>query len=199
MSGFRVFESWWQDLRHGVRLLRLNPGFFTVATLSLALGIGANTAVFSVVNAVLLRPLPYAEPDHLVNVWTTRPQRGINKSVASYPDFTAWREQNNVFEHVAAYTEQDFTLTGGDNPSRLGGMVVSSGLFPLIKVQAAIGRTFSADDDKNGAPLTAIPTMRNGRSNSHITGYRNRARSARGQHITSRMHQRRKLNMLLLW
>ena len=149
-----------RDIRYGVRMLSKRPGFTAVAIVALALGIGANTAVFSVVNAVLLRPLPFAEPDRLVNVWTTRPQRGINKMVASYPDFADWREQNNVFERVAAYAEEDFTLTGGDNPSRLGGMLVSSDVFPLLNTQAAIGRTFSADDDRNGAPLTVILSHR---------------------------------------
>ncbi|HXU39700.1 MAG TPA: ABC transporter permease [Blastocatellia bacterium] len=145
-----------RDMRYGIRMLSKRPGFTAVAIIALALGIGANTAVFSVVNTVLLRPLPFAEPDRLVNLWTTRADRGINKMVASYPDFVDWRDQSNSFEQVAAYSEQDFTLTGGDNPSRLGGMVVSSDLFPLLKAQAAVGRTFSADDDRNGAPLTAV-------------------------------------------
>ena len=153
-------ETLLRDMRYGIRMLTKRPGFTAVAIIALALGIGANTAVFSVVNAVLLRPLPYAEPDHLVNVWTTRPQRGINKMVASYPDFADWRDQNNVFERVAAYTEQDFTLIGGDSPSRLGGLVVSSDLFPLLQVQAAIGRTFNADDDRNGSPLTVVLSHR---------------------------------------
>ena len=145
-----------RDMRYGIRMLSKRPGFTAIAIIALALGIGANTAVFSVVNTVLLRPLPFAEPDHLVNVWTTRADRGINKMVASYPDFADWRDQSNSFEQAAAYSEQDFTLTGGDNPSRLAGMVVSSDLFPLLKVQAAVGRTFSADDDRNGAPLMVV-------------------------------------------
>jgi putative ABC transport system permease protein len=149
-------ETFLRDMRYGIRMLSKRPGFTAVAIIALALGIGANTAVFSVVNTVLLRPLPFSEPDRLVNCWTTRAERGINKMVASYPDFVDWRDQNNSFEQLAAYTEQDFTLTGGDNPSRLGGMVASSDLFPLLKVQAAVGRTFSADDDRNGAALTVI-------------------------------------------
>jgi predicted permease len=149
-------ETLFRDIRYGIRMLSKRPGFTAVAIIALALGIGANTAVFSVVNAVLLRPLPFAEPDRLVNVWVTRPQRGINKMIASYPDFADWREQNNVFEQTAAYTEQDFTLTGGDNPSRLEGRVVSADLFPLLRAQAAMGRTFSAEDDRSGAPLTVV-------------------------------------------
>src|SRR5258706_16145347 len=103
-----------RDMRYGIRMLSKRPGFTAIAIIALALGIGANTAVFSVVNTVLLRPLPFADPDRLVNVWTTRADRGINKMVASYPDFADWRDQSNSFEQAAAYSEQDLTLTGGD-------------------------------------------------------------------------------------
>src|SRR5204863_7743718 len=120
------------------------------------LGIGANTAVFSVINAVLLRPLPFAEPDRLVNISTTRPERKINKMVSSYPDFVDWRDQNNSFDYMAAYTANDYTLTGGDDPTRLGGVVTSSDLFSVLRVQAALGRTFTAEDDRNGSALTVV-------------------------------------------
>jgi predicted permease len=153
-------ETLLQDLRYGVRMLIKHPGFTFVAVIALALGIGANTAIFSVVNAVLLKPLPFAEPERLVNVWESRPQRGTTKNTASYPNFADWRDQNEVFERTAAYYSSDFILTGEDNPARLQGAVVSADLFPLLGAQAAIGRAFSAEDDKNGAALTVLLSHR---------------------------------------
>src|ERR1041384_5104718 len=120
-----MMEILFRDIRYGIRMLTKRPGFTAVAIIALALGIGANTAVFSVINAVLLRPLPFANPDRLVNVWTTRPQRGINKMVSSCPDFSDWRSRNNVFEGLAAYTEADYAVTGGDSPLRVGGKTPS--------------------------------------------------------------------------
>ncbi|HJQ25164.1 MAG TPA: ABC transporter permease [Blastocatellia bacterium] len=149
-------ETLLQDLRYGLRMLVKNPGFSVIAIIALALGIGANTAIFSVVNTVLLRPLPFAEPERLVNVWETRPERGVKQMTASYPNFADWRDQNDVFERIAAYDGQPFTMTGDDNPVRLVGAVVSADLFPLLGVQAKLGRTFNRDDDKAGAPLTII-------------------------------------------
>jgi putative ABC transport system permease protein len=149
-------ETLLQDLRYGIRMLIKRPGFTFVAVIALALGIGANTAIFSVINAVLLRPLPFAEPERLVNLWETRPSRGITQNPASYPNFADWRDQNDVFERVAAFNSTDFTLTGDDNPARLGSAIVSADLFPLLGVQAATGRVFTPEDDKNGAPLTVI-------------------------------------------
>ncbi|HKP10645.1 MAG TPA: ABC transporter permease, partial [Blastocatellia bacterium] len=149
-------ETLLQDLRYGLRMLIKRPGFTFVAVVALALGIGANTAIFSIINAVLLRPLPYAEPERLVNVWATRPQRGLTQNSASYPDFADWRDQNDVFEYIAAYNFTDFTLTGDDNPARVSGLIVSADLFPMLGAQAATGRVFTRDDDKNGSPLTVI-------------------------------------------
>jgi putative ABC transport system permease protein len=137
-------------------MLIKRPGFTVVAVLALALGIGANTAIFSIINAVLLRPLPYAAPERLVNVWSTRPSRGLTGNSVSYPDFADWRDQNDVFEYTAGYNFTDFALTGDDNPAQIRGLVVSADLFPLLGAQPAMGRGFSRDDDKNGAPLTAI-------------------------------------------
>src|ERR1041385_5621325 len=101
-------ETLLQDLRYGLRTLIKRPSFTLVAVLALALGIGANTAIFSIINAVLLRPLPYAAPERLVNVWATRPQRGITSNSTSYPDFADWRDQNDVFEYTAGYHFTDF-------------------------------------------------------------------------------------------
>src|SRR5690349_21377656 len=146
----------WQDLRYALRMLRKHPGFTVIAVITLALGIGANTAIFSVINAVLLRPLPFAEPERLVNLWETRPQRGTLQNSASYPNFADWRDQNSVFEYVVAYNSNDYVLTGDDNPVRLQGAVVSADLFPLLGAQPFTGRVFRPEDDKNGAPSTVI-------------------------------------------
>jgi hypothetical protein len=138
----------WQDLRYGLRLLAKSPGFTIVAVLTLALGIGANTAIFSVVNAVILRPLPFAAPDRLVAVWVTSLRSGATRGPASYPDFTDWRAQNHVFEHMAAFRTGDFTLTGTDEPAHVFGGVVSADLFPLLGAQAKLGRTFRPEEDE---------------------------------------------------
>src|SRR5919198_1014456 len=102
-------ETLWQDLRFGFRMLRTRPGFTAVAVLALTLGIGANSAIFSVVNAVLLRPLPYPDPGRLVMVWGAHPQ--IGQEAASFPDFVDWRSQNQVCSQMAAFHERSFNLT----------------------------------------------------------------------------------------
>src|SRR6266850_6116680 len=105
-------EMFWQDVRYGIRMLLKAPSLSIVATIALALGIGANTAIFSVVNAVLLRPLPYANSDQLMMVWETDYQRGMQRGTASYLNFTDWRDQNHVFDHMASFHNSDFIMTG---------------------------------------------------------------------------------------
>ena len=143
-----------QDLRYGLRMLAKNPGFTAVAVLTLALGIGANTAIFSVVNAVLLRPLPLAAPHQLVSVVSTR-LRGNVPDNASYPDFADWRAQNHVFSQMAAYNTDNFTLTGQGEAVHIQGAVVSADLFSLLGVKPVLGRAFLPDEDNlpaaNGA------------------------------------------------
>ena len=141
-------------------MLIKNPGFTAVAVIAVALGIGANTAIFSVINSVLLQPLPFPEPDRLVSVWESRPQRGVRANPASYPNFADWRAQNDVFSYISAHSSTDFTLTGDDNPARLQGAVVSADLFPMLGVQPLMGRVFREDDDKAGAPLTVVLSHR---------------------------------------
>ena len=143
-------ETLLQDIRYGVRMLLKRPSFTLIAVVALALGIGANTAIFSVVNAVLLRPLPFAEAGRLMNVWETNPQRGQTRAAVSYPDFADWREQNHSFDYMSTYHDSDFILTGGGEPLRLLGAVVNADLFPLLGAQPAIGRTFRPDEDKPG-------------------------------------------------
>jgi putative ABC transport system permease protein len=126
------------------------PSVSIVATIALALGIGANTAIFSVVNAVLLRPLPFANPEQLMNLWETDSTRGYVRGAASYPNFVDWREQNHVFERLASYHDNDFIMTGRGDSTRLRGAVVNADLFPLLGVAPVIGRGFLPDEDKPG-------------------------------------------------
>jgi putative ABC transport system permease protein len=143
-------QTIWQDIKYGIRVLWKSPGFTLVAILVTALGIGANTAIFSVVNAVLLRPLPFPQSEQLMTVWETNQARGLMQSAVSYPDFADWRAQNHVFERMASYHTNDFTLTGNAEPQRLQGAVVNADLFPLLGAQAQLGRTFRPEEDQPG-------------------------------------------------
>ena len=143
-------EMFWQDIRYGVRMLLKAPSISIVATIALALGIGANTAIFSVVNAVLLRPLPFASSEQLMNVWETDSVRGSTRGSASYPNFVDWREQNHVFEHISTYHNSDFIMTGRGESTRLQGAVVNADLFPLLGVTPVIGRGFLPAEDNPG-------------------------------------------------
>ncbi|HKP84833.1 MAG TPA: ABC transporter permease [Blastocatellia bacterium] len=144
-------DTLFQDLRYGTRTLLKSPGFTAVAILSLALGIGANTAIFSVVNAVLLRPLPYKNPDQLMQVFleSENPKGGLESSALwSYPKFQALRDSSEAFEQVAAVSDQNFPLTDTDSPERLNVEMVSASYFPMLGVEAATGRTFLDEEDK---------------------------------------------------
>jgi putative ABC transport system permease protein len=143
-------ETLWQDIRYGMRMLLKAPSVSIVATIALALGIGANTAIFSVVNAVLLRPLPFSNSEQLMMVWETDSTRGYSRGSASYPNFVDWREQNQVFEHMASYHTNDFIMTGRGEPTRLQGAVVNADLFPLLGAAPVMGRGFNPDEDKPG-------------------------------------------------
>ncbi len=143
-----------QDVRYGIRMLLKSPGFTIVTILALALGIGANTAIFSVVNAVLLRPLPYSTAERLV-ILSEYTEQVQNMSV-SYPNFTDWREQNQVFEQMAAFRGQGFTLTGAGEPERLTGNEVSANFFSVLGTTPHMGRSFAPDEDKPGGNRTAI-------------------------------------------
>lgn len=143
-------ETILQDLRYGVRMLLKAPSFSIVATIALALGIGANTAIFSVVNAVLLRPLPFTNAEQLMIVGETDSVRGQRLGAASYPNFSDWREQNHVFERMASYHNSDFIMTGRGESTRLQGAVVNADLFPLLGVTPMLGRGFLPDEDKPG-------------------------------------------------
>src|SRR5499426_1608487 len=150
-----MIANLWRDLRFGLRMLRKSPGFTAVAALTLALGIGANTAIFSVVNAVLLRPLPYKDEDRLVWLWETRLPEvpGTNPSPANFLD---WQKQNKVFEQLEAMNVRDFNLIGGANPERIRGMVITHGFLSLLGVRPQIGRDFFPDEDQPGHSNVAI-------------------------------------------
>jgi len=155
IARFRRLEDLWQDLRYGARMLLKQPGFTLVAVLALALGIGANTAIFSVVNAVLLRPLPYADPDRLV---TASPYRNATDGYTVLsPDFLDWRAQSQSFERIAAYTSGSADLTGSGEPERLTAGLVSAELFSTLGVSPAFGRGFTTmEDQPNGAPVVIL-------------------------------------------
>jgi predicted permease len=140
----------WQDVRYGIRRLAHSPGFTIVAVLTLALGIGANTAIFSVIDAVLLRPLPFPDPGRLVAVETVDTIHGGISEDASYPNFFDWRNQNKVFSRIAAFRDNAFTITGVPQPLHLSGELVSSGFFSTLGVAPQIGRLFLPEEEKAG-------------------------------------------------
>ncbi|MFY9609808.1 MAG: ABC transporter permease [Blastocatellia bacterium] len=148
-------ESLRQDLAYGFRTLVKNPGFTIVAVLALALGTGANTAIFSVVNGVLLKPLPYQEPDRLVMVWTNNTKANRPQDAMSVPDLLDYRE-NSVFEQIASMSFDDFNLTGRDQPERVQGTMVSANFFSMLGVRPQLGRTFLPEEDQAGADRVVI-------------------------------------------
>jgi putative ABC transport system permease protein len=142
-------NSLWQDLRYGARMLFKQPGFTLIPVLTLALGIGANTAIFSVVNTVLLRPLPFKEPDSLVMIRETKLPQFPEFSVSA-GNFLGWQKQNTVFERMAAYTGASFNLVGVGDPEQIPGMRVTDGFFAMLGAQPQIGRDFLSEEDQPG-------------------------------------------------
>ena len=151
-----MFADLAQDLRYGLRTLLKSPAFTIVALSALALGIGANSAIFSVVNAVLLRPLPFKNPEQLVMVWENATHLGFPKNTPSPPNFLDWQRQNTVFAGMAAMVERSFNLTGVGEPERLDGRRVSANLFDVLGVPPLIGRTFVPDDDRPGTHVVLL-------------------------------------------
>src|SRR5215468_3277844 len=149
-------QTIWQDMRFGARMLVKKPGFTLMAVITLALGIGANTTIFSVVNAVLLRPLPYQNSEQLVMIWGKLPAHVSGNIGASAAEFVDYRDQNPVFSSIAAYTSSSFNLTGAGEPARIVGTFVSSSLFPLLNVQPALGRAFLNEEDRPGHDRVVI-------------------------------------------
>ena len=143
-----MLETLWQDCRYGVRVLRRNPGFTTVAVLTLALGIGANTAIFTMVNAVLLRQLPFRNPDRLVWIWSVRPESDSRSF--TLPEFIDYRDQNQTFDQLAAFGTWNANLTDAGGAERIQGTRVSANLFQLLGVEALHGRILLPEDDRPG-------------------------------------------------
>src|SRR5262245_12609664 len=150
MWSLNSIETLMQDLRYGSRTLMKNPGFTVVAALTLALGIGANTAIFSVVNAVLLEPLPYPEARQLALISENFSQRGLNRILVSAPEYLDYRDRSRSFSQVAAYRRQSFTLTGAGEAEMLRGTVCSTNLFETLGVRPALGRPFLPGEDRPG-------------------------------------------------
>jgi predicted permease len=156
MAVFSTLESSWQDARYGARMLRKNPGFTLVAVLTLALGIGANTAIFSIVDAVLLRSFPYPDPDQLVLMFVVPLQQPDVLSGFSYRDFTECREQNRAFSEMAGNSFHDLTLTGAGEPSIVNTAAVTPEIFPLLNAKPLAGRTLLPEDGMQGASSVAV-------------------------------------------
>jgi len=152
-------EALWRDLRHSLRMLLKKRGFTAAAVLTLALGIGANTAIFSVINAVLLRPLPFSDPDRLVVLWQTDPNSTPSRRPFSFPNFTDVEEQNQSFEEIGAWTSSLDTrvnLTGDPEPEAVQAAMVSESFFRILGVKPREGRTFLPDEDTEGGPRAVV-------------------------------------------
>lgn len=149
-------ETLRQDIRYGARALLKHPGFMIVAVLALALGIGANTAIFSVVNSMLLRPLPFSEPDRLLQVWEANVKRGRMEMPVSFPNFADWRDQNHVFEQVVAYSDWSFNLTGAGEPERIRSAIVSPAFFSTLGINPIHGRVFLPEEDQKGKDFVVV-------------------------------------------
>jgi putative ABC transport system permease protein len=152
-------ETFLQDLRYGVRMLLKKPGFTVVAVLTLALGIGANTAIFSVINGVLLRSLPYTEPERLVALWETNPKLGTesrNRNEVAMGNFLDWRSQNESFEQVGALYYTNVNLTGTGEPEQIQSAIVTVNLFETLGLQPVNGRSFLSEEEKPGSPRVVV-------------------------------------------
>lgn len=153
--GFRWLETLLQDVRFGARQLRKNPGFTAAAILTLALGIGANTAIFSVVQGVMLAPLPFSQPDRLVAIWESHPH--APHVWISYPNFRDWQRSARSFQQMVAFAWQGSDVTSPGTPAHVNGMFMSAGFFSTLGVTLAFGREFSPQEDQpGGAPVVII-------------------------------------------
>lgn len=149
-------ENLLQDLRFGVRTLLKNPGLSAVAIIALALGTGANSAIFSVVNAIMLRPLPYGQPERLVMMWGTNSKSGFNQDSISVPNLLDYREQNSTLEQIAAYSQDDFNLSTGGEPIHCQGTFVTANYFSVLGSNPRYGRAFAEGEDQSSATAVVI-------------------------------------------
>src|ERR1051325_3546317 len=146
----------WQDLRYAVRVLFKSRGLTMIALLTLALGIGVNSAIFSVVNAIVLRPLPYPDSDRLMVIWGNLHKTGLEEIEISALEFKDFQQQCQAFDQIAAYTTQGLNLTGVDQPERLRGAAISANLFPTLGIQPRVGRNFAPEEDRYGNDTRVI-------------------------------------------
>src|SRR5215475_656835 len=149
-------ESIWRDFSYGARQLAKTPGFTCVAILTLALGIGANTAIFSFVAGTLLRPFPYREPDRLVQLWSSQPQRGWTRNIVSPADYADWKKFNHSFEDLAGYIDTSANISDGHEAVVVPGISVTPNFFSLLGVSPLLGQSFRAGDELPGAAPVAI-------------------------------------------
>ena len=143
----QMFETLWQDSRYGMRMLRKYPGFALTVMITLGLGIGANATIFSVINAVLLEPLPYQEPDRLIRLWESNPGTGLTEVEVSVPNFQDWQREQSVFEQLAASENATFNLTGTGEPQRVSAAKITANLIPTLGVAPALGRSFLPEEE----------------------------------------------------
>jgi putative ABC transport system permease protein len=156
-----------RDLSYGLRVLIKNPAFTLIGVATLAIGIGANSAMFSVVNTVLLKPFSFRNPEQLVVLWERSLKEGLPRMVVSPPNFADWRAQNHVFQDVAAYRFQDFNVFVNGDPEQVRGLRVSATMFSLLGVQPVLGRDFQPDEDQPGKPATVVISHEFWRSRFH--------------------------------
>ena len=160
-GGSHVVRDFLQDARYAVRLLIRNPGFTTAAVLTLALGIGMTAAIFTVIDGVLLRPIPYPEPSRLVMVWETDRSSGTSREPGSFPDFLDYRQRSRVTDRLGAFVAFDANLQPDDgDPVRLAALAASPDVFEMLGIRPLLGRSFTQDDDRSGAPPTVLISQR---------------------------------------
>src|SRR5688572_14736583 len=145
-----MLSTFVRDSRYAVRMLFRNPGFTLIAVMTFALGIGANAAVFSVFNGVLLRPLPYPEPDRITMIWMDNRRQGIKEDITSYPNYRDWKEQSTSYAYMAAFANGTFTLSGADEPERLIGAHTTASFFDVVGLKPVVGRTFTEANETPG-------------------------------------------------
>ena len=156
MNSLNLIESLWQDVRCGFRMLRKNAGFTLIAVLTLALGIGANTAIFSVIHAVLLMPLPYDHPERIMVLLESNPGRGFPQFSVSPPNYMDWRNTTTSFESMSSIVRAAFNFTSGSEPERLNGARVSASFFSVLGAKPSLGRTFLPEDDVEGRASVVV-------------------------------------------
>src|SRR5262245_49922166 len=145
-----------RDIRHALRMLVRTPAFSLITVLTFAVGIGANAAVFSVVDGVLLRGLPYPDSDRITMVWVDNRREKIKEDINSYPNYRDWRDQNKVYDHLAGYTETAIALTGAGEPERLFGAQVTANFFDVMGLRPQIGRLFTVENETEGRNAVVV-------------------------------------------